>query len=398
MPRPALAAAALATLAGACPADEVLLANGARIVAEVAPADAGSRGVAALATPYGRLVIDRSEVVATKAESPAETEYRRRAPTVSDTVEAQFALASWCRDNGVAEGMRRHLRRVLELAPDHAEARMLLGYQQVDGRWMTRDDVLVARGLVRWRGSYRTPQEVALLEAAERREAAALAWRRELAGWRADLVGGDREASRVARERFEGLTDPDAVPELLELLDEESFPEARRVMVRALGGLATADALGALVRRAVVDIDPEVRAEAVERLAAADSPGAAAPLAAALRADDPRVVNTAAWALGELGATAAVEPLVDALVTTHRRRVGNDSGGDSYTMTFGQGAGTFGFGGGGPRIEDHESRNPAVLEALAKLTGVNFQFDKSRWREWLASRQNEPQADLRRDP
>jgi hypothetical protein len=273
-----LTAACLATIAAAqsAPADQVELSNGSRLDAQVANEPAESRSHVALESEYGKLVLDRDRVPRVVTETPAEADYRRRSPSVSDTVEAQFALANWCRDNGVADGMRRHLGRVLELDPEHAEARMLLGYQQVDGRWMTRDDVLAARGLVRWKGEYRTPQEVALLEMEAKAEAAALAWRTQLAEWRKNLDGADRDAARSAEESLIALSDPAAVPELFKLLADEQAPAVRRLYMKSLGSLATPDSLGALAQHAICDNDPEVRAIAVEQLIATGRAGVAA--------------------------------------------------------------------------------------------------------------------------
>ncbi|QDV80730.1 HEAT repeat domain-containing protein [Botrimarina mediterranea] len=402
MVRLSLTAACVAAIAAAqpAPADQVELATGSRLDARVASEPAESRSHVALESEYGRLVLDRDRVARAVNETPAEAEYRRRSPSVSDTAEAQFALANWCRDNGVAEGMRRHLARVLELDPEHAEARMLLGYQQIDGQWMTRDDVLAARGLVRWKGGYRTPQEVALLEQAEQAEAAALAWRNQLAQWRESLDGADRDAARRAEESLLTLADPAATAELLKLLADEKTPQVRRLLMKSLGSLGTPDALATLANHGIADVDPDVRAEAVDQLIASGRPGLAIPFVKALRADNPFYINNAAWALGRLQAASAIDPLIDALVTTHKRQVGNDSGGDSYSVGFNPatgGGGTFGFGGGGPKIVAKNSRNPQVLDTLVHLTGENFQYSKEKWRAWLADQQVAQDIDLRRD-
>lgn len=401
MPRLTLTAACLAAIAAAqsAQADQIELSTGSRLDAGLAPTAAESRSHLAIESEYGRIVLDRDRVSRAVAETPAQVEYRRRSPSVSDTVEAQFALANWCRDNGVADGMRRHLRRVLELDPEHAEARMLLGYQQVDGQWMTRDDVLAARGLVRWKGEYRTPQEVALLEQGAKAEAASLAWRNQLAEWRKKLDAPDRDAARAAEESLLQLKDPAATAELLKLLVDEMSPQVRRIYMKALGALGTPDGLATLANHGIADADPEVRAEAVDQLVASARPGIAAPFVKALRADNPFYINNAAWALGRMEATSAIDPLINALVTTHKRQVGNTSGGDSYSVGFNPaaGGGSFGFGGGGPQIVSKESSNTQVLDTLVYLTGENFQYNADKWRAWLAGQQVAQNIDLRRD-
>lgn len=376
--------------------DQVVLESGVRIEGQLAPLEKATRSQLAIESPYGRIVLERDRVGRVINESPGEAEYRRRAPSVSDTVEAQLALAMWCRDNGVSKGMRRHLRRVLELDPEHAEARTLLGFQQVDGQWMTRDDVLAARGLVRWQGEYRTRQEVALLEYQEKQEALALEWRRQLAGWRKDLVGRDPEAARTAQTAFENLNDSLATTELLALLGDESDPAVRRLLIQTAGRIGTPECLSAMVSIALGEALGELRAEALDYLVADRRPGLTLPFVNALRADDPRIINHAGYALGRLGSRATIEPLIDALVTSHRRKVGNDSGGQSYSMN--AASGTTSFGGGGPRIVERQERNARVLEALVSLTGENYLYDKAAWRRWLASQQTQVAFDLRRDP
>ena len=78
-----------------------------------------------------------------------------------------------------------------------------------------------------------------------------------------------------------------------------------------------------------------------------------------------------------------------------KTRTGNNSGGDTYSLN--TGTGQHSFGGGGPKVVKRDLKNPRVLSALVKLTDVNFLYDESRWREWLASREVIVSVDLRRD-
>ena len=76
-------------------------------------------------------------------------------------------MAEWCRQHKLQDEYQRHLERILELDPNHADARTALGFRQKDGKWMNRDDVMAARGLVMYEGRYVTPQQVELMRAAE---------------------------------------------------------------------------------------------------------------------------------------------------------------------------------------------------------------------------------------
>ncbi len=376
-------------------ADTVVLENGGTLHGQVIKDAKLGRSRLAIDSEYGRVLIDRRQIDRIDSESPAESEYRRRSPTVSDTVEAQFALAAWCRDNGVRDGMQRHLRRVLELAPDHAEARALLGYQQVDGGWKTRDQVLAARGLVRYENEWCTPQEVAILKRQAAAEAVRIAWRKRLAGWRADLNHSNPDVARAAEESLESIDDPAAIGGLLRLAGDEPNPAIRRKLIDTIGRLGTPPGLSAMAQVVLTDADQEARVIALDHLVRDGSPGLASPFVGALRSKDNRVINNAAEALAILGSRPTIEPLIDALVTTHQWRVGNDSGGDQYSVN--SGSGTFGFGGGGAKDVKKDLPNPKVLSALVALTNVNYQYNKAAWREWLASQQVEAAVDLRRD-
>ncbi|MEW6742397.1 MAG: CAP domain-containing protein [Planctomycetota bacterium] len=51
----------------------------------------------------------------------------------------QAGLAEWCRSRHLDDKMREHARRALEIDPDHATARRLLGYRRVAGEWVGDD-------------------------------------------------------------------------------------------------------------------------------------------------------------------------------------------------------------------------------------------------------------------
>ncbi|MEQ8849091.1 HEAT repeat domain-containing protein [Botrimarina sp.] len=384
---------AIAMLGGpATHADTVELDTGGRLHGEVA-ADAADRRRVVVETQYGAIKLQRSRVARIDPESPAEAEYRRRTPTVADNVESQYAHAMWCRDQGLAGESRRHLARVVELDPSHAEARQFLGYQNVDGDWLTREQVLADRGLVRWDGEYRTAQEIELLKRQRAAEQLQLEWRDRLAAWREGLA--DPATARDAEQRFRELSDPAASQPLADLFNQEPDPIVRRLLADTLGHLGTPAALGALVDAALADADPEVRALAIERLASDPRPGIERPFLTALKSKDNAVVNRAGAALGAFRSPAVIEPLIDALITTHQRRVGPDSGGQQFDIN--TASGVFNVGGG-PKVIRADLRNPAVHAALVQATGVNFSYDKGRWREWLASQQVAEDVDLRRDP
>lgn len=390
------AALALAAPGGVW-ADVVHLKNGGQVEGRVLDDDRSPPGPYVVETASGgRITLERSQVDRIDRQSELDEQYQQRARAAPDTVEAHWRLAQWCRKNILRDAYERHLERIVELNPQHAEARRLLGYRQVQGRWLTRDELMAARGMVLHRGRYRTRQEIDLLDRFEERDATAGEWRARLARWRRQLF--DRQPERVveARKNITSIRDPDAAESLVDLLNKEEVFEVKLMLLEVLAQIEHQAALDALVEHALYDAHDEIRAQSLEYLVKSGRPGIAAPFIRALRSRDNSTVNRAAHALREIGNPTAISPLIDALVTEHKIVYGNGSGPQQrYTM---DSSGTFSFGGGGPRIEKRKLKNPAVLSALVVLTGgQSFDYDQPRWRAWLAAQKKIQQFDMRRD-
>ena len=376
-------------------ADTVHTDSGGQLRGSVVRDNAIPRDQIAVESPWGRISLKRTDVSSIQPETPAEAEYRRRSPTVSDTAIAQMALARWCRDHGLGNQLRIHAQRVLTIDPQHEEARQLLGYHRVNGVWMTRDDLLTQRGLIRHEGEYRTKQEIELITQAKAVEDAVREWKRNLRRLRTELNSSRPDLAREAAKRLRELNEPLALDPLMKWLGEEKNPRIKATLMRTVARYDNGPALGALVRIALEDPDPESRALSHELLAQSRGTGLAIPFVAALSSKSNATINLAADGLLALKAHGAVDKLVEVLISTHKFRVGNDSGGDTYSMN--TATGSHSFGGSAPKIVKQDLKNPRVLNALVELTGVNFAYDQQAWRAWLASRQTEVAFDLRRD-
>ena len=87
-------------------------------------------------------------------------------------------------------------------------------------------------------------------------------------------------------------------------------------------------------------------------------------------------------------------PLVDVLETEQIVVVGGGSEG-ATSATFTPTGGGLSLGSTAKR-QKTRVQNQQVLEALVRLTGVNFEWNATAWRAWLSSRQGPPDIDLRR--
>jgi len=257
----------------------------------------------------------------------------------------------------------------------------------------TPQEFMASRGLVRYRGSWRTVQEIELIERADRVNVAQKEWTVRLERLRKRLdVPTQAEA---AAEEIREISDPFAVPALAAAITAEGQLRVRALYVEALSHIRAGDAMATLVRIAVDHVDAETRVLAVEQLVKIGPDAAAGAIATALGGDDNARTNRAAAALGQLGVATVVAPLIDVLETEHVVVVPQGGPEGSTTATFTPSGGGLSVGGGAKR---HKVRrqNQQVLEALVTLTGVNFAWNVDAWRAWLASRQAPPDFDPRR--
>lgn len=386
---------ALACLPALATADIVELKNGGRVEGKVID-DADRTSFLVELAEGGKLTVERPQVARIITITPADEEYRRRAPTTPDTVPAQWALAMWCRDQKLAAELQRHLQRVVELDPAHEEARQLLGFREVDGEWLTSDEIMQSRGMVLYQGKYYTPQDIELFERNKIVKDKEFAWKANLERWRRWL--DDRDSARVAeaRQQFRALRDPMAASNLVRILEKEKNETVRLLLIEAAAQVPSQLTLEALVKISLEDPNEELRLQALEYLVKGGGSRAVPVYIKALKSNENPIVNRAAVALGSLGDPGAIGPLIDALVTEHKRIVGNASQGTTYSVS--PTDGTSSFGGGGPRLLKQELRNPDVRSALVKLAGgANFDYDADAWRAWLGARNKLQAADLRRD-
>jgi hypothetical protein len=315
-------------------------------------------------------------------QSPAETEYARRAPFVADTVDGQWELAEWCRKNGLAKQRDAHLRRIIELAPNYQPARLALGYQFLKGEWILSSGARRQEGYELYRGKWRTPQEIEILEERSRAELADKEWLSRLKKWRREL--DDRDKSKLAYESLAAINDPIAVRPIEEFFARERVRSVKALYADILARINSKEAVRSLVVRALGDPDEEVFHYCVGKLVELKPPHIADAFISALKDKDNVRVNRGATALARIQDKSAISPLIDALITTHTQIVGAGLHPDATTAGFSKDGGTFLKKGEGPELQVYHVQNQPVLDALSKLTGADFGFDQRAWRYWYA--------------
>ncbi len=394
-----------ALVASRAEAEVFILENDGRIQGEwLNKADAKADHYLIRTASGGSVKLNRDQVVKVYVPSAAELEYDTVRETFADTAEGQWSLSEWCREKKLREERKAHLERVIELDPNHQDARRALGYTLIENEWKTQDEVYIERGYVRYRGRWRLPQEVELAERVRQNKKETGEWFVKLKRWRGWL---DDDRAGQAEDLLRDVTDPNAVPALAQFFQGEKNPPIRILYVETLAQIASSDAIYVLGDGALFDGDLEVRLTCLDFLKKEPRPDLVKYYAGALKHKENTIVNRAAYCLKELNDPSAVSALIDALVTTHKTKVTQGADG-KYSASFGgpnNGSGGGGLGaspgglsvGGSTKVLTEHLRNTEVLDALVVLTGANFGYDTQAWKYWMTGQQRAPAANVRRD-
>ncbi len=407
--------------------DLVRLRNGGEVRGRVEGAQVSSQlpEVTIVTVTGARVTIRRADLEFVTPRSFAHELYESQARTIPDTVDAHWQLAEWCREQRLTRQCAEQLDRVLLLDPGHAAAHHGLGHSLHDGRWMTREELMTSRGYIHHKGRYVTQQELDLIEKTDRQREAERNWYPKIRLWFNWATASDQDRRVQGLRNLQQIDDPDAVPALEANLSEHANRQVRLAFVDILSKLSGSQPMRPLVKRSLEDPDSEVRHLAVAAIPPAQYGYAVELYLAALRHEENAVVCRSAEALGVVGTPAAVAPLIEALVTSHRYRMQvRDPG---ITVVSGGGTGGMPVESLGnplltPEVEaglrtgqhpygaivitppimnrtrsvnvkrDHQNRE--VRSALQKLTGQDFGFDQRLWSLWWTAHQSESGATL----
>ena len=374
-------------------ADVLILKSGGRIQGEWLNVDQRPRNEYVVRTRDGvRLILAAAQVMEVIRERPALEDYARIAPTYADTPEDQRQLAEWCRERHLGARRQTHLRRILELDPHDLRARRSLGYRKLGGHWYTEPEWMRHQGYRFHQGRWRLPQEIELSERNQQIEATQGSWQKKLRKCREELDSGH---AQEARRALLAIRDPLAVPALQEMFSAESWRAVKTLYVEVFLSIGSPGAWKSLVGASLDDPDQEVRMAALDAIVRVDPPGAIHVYVDALEDQNNHRVNRAAYALAQLNKPSAVRPLIQALVTRHRFKIGGAGDPQAVSTSFSDAGSSFSTGGQ-PTIVQREVRNQEVLHALVVLSGgVNFSFDREAWNYWHDAWQGHDSVDLR---
>lgn len=343
----------------------------------------------------GEITLNRNQVAEMRRTRPAELEYTKHRPDYPDTVEGQWALSELCRTMQLHEQRVRHLERVIELDPEHAKARLALGYQKKDGEWKTRDEIFQDQGMVKDdSGRYRVPQQIEDIKRKREQEKIRKEWFKKIGLWRRWLDG---ERSQEAQAQFAKINDPMAVDALKRELKDEPVEAIRKMYIESLARIGSPEAWDALIILSLDDEEDEIRLTCLDYLEKQTGTRATSTYIKRLKSKENYMINRAAECLARMKDPNAINPLIDVLVTLHSVQIQQPQGNMNPTFSNGPQGGGFTFGNNAPKFENREFQNASVRDALASLTGQDFGYDRQAWKRWLASQKRTQNVDARRE-
>ena len=383
--------------AGPAPADIFVLQSGGRVHGELLnPQKAPDEPYSIKTTGGAVILLETAAVTEVVEQRDVEVEYEKKLLELPDTMEGHAALAQWCAENHLSEQRNVHLARIIEFEPDNEPARRALDYVRDNGRWITRDNLMRERGYVKHNGRWRLPQAIELEKRRKEKETAERGWYAQLRQWESWLDG---EKATAAIRNIQQISDPNATKALIHYLNDENDYDRKAYYATGLARVGTTEAIEELAKRAVDSPDEDFRYAVLDLLTQKKPARAIEVFVAALTSTENKEVNRAAIGLARMENKVAIRPLIDALVTKHKRKVGGQQG--QISPTFGRdsrGNVSSGLGiGGGPKIIVEYLRNREVLETLIKLTGEDFDYDVQAWKRWYASQKQPPPVGGRRD-
>jgi len=376
----------------------LLLKDDGTLEGELLNPDEINRRVYRIKTPEGvEITLDAKLVDRIQPrERDAVIEYNRDAPLTSSTVENHFNWARWCVENQLPEQARVHWQQILELDPDHAEARKVLGYSKTPTGWVSHEDTYIKRGLVQDRqGRWKTPQQIEVETLLGSQAEEAQNWQRTIRELYRRLPNPQAEAELLA------IRHPGAFRPIRDILVNEPNPERRKMLLRLLAQFSDVASLQFVAGWSIRPNEPfdDVRRLCIEELQKRikEQPEIRPTVMAVYRNSlnprgDQRVIHLASQVIGDFGGYEAVSALIEVLVVIQAETS------VPQTPTYGFGSGGSGFSQpGSPQTRQIPVTNQSVLSTLRKLTGVNFEFNQAAWREWHRQTQRSPSLNLRRD-
>ncbi len=373
-------------------ADEVELKNGNVLQGKVT--DLGD--TIRLTRNGSSMVIPKSQIHEIRPGKTEEERYREKAEALSkNDLEGHLTLARWCKERHLKNQAEEAYRTILDIDPDHKEARTALGYQKVEGEWKTFEEIQKSKGRVLFRGKWVLPSERALQLALENQKLLEKQLSKEVRKWLGRVGFHSEKIRKEAIEKLATIDDPYKSEAYIKALTS-SRKEKRLFVIRELHRMKEEGAAKGLARRVVWDKESKVRSEALSALLSIKNPETPLFLAAWLKEDSIYARIRAEEALGQFSDIRPVPALITLLSRVTRTIKWIEQYRDQMMKTL---RGTL-LLRDGRRIQippnmllsmdgfaphDREKillERDTLIASLRAITGQDFGEDISRWNNW----------------
>ena len=356
-------------------------------------------------TAVGTVTLPIDAVVKIDEQPSILDEYVKRREKIEDTAAAQVELANWCEQQELKAAWRTHMKRAVELDPNCAAARQALGYVLVNDVWVDGRSAEQQTAGQSKPTKNDVPDETGVITAIQSQ------WTVQIRALRKTMLESSSDRLiRDGREKILTISDPLAILPLTRILSDGNWA-CRETLVTALCAFPQDEATLNLAILALVDGNAEIRRRALSELKRRGDPRVIPQFRRALFSDNDELIKSAAVALGQLQATAAVLDLIDLLTVERVKQVEVSTRTYflDYPIAF-RNPTTVWLGSGMQYIHnpvigipivtnnrvfidrEFQIRNVTVyrtevMEALKQITGRNFGFDAKLWRRWYEEQQ-----------
>ena len=339
------------------------------------------------------------------------------------TVAGQMEMVKWCQEQRLRVQKAKHLRKIIEIDPDHEAARRLLGYTRhiVTGKWVVREEYYQSIGYVGQGASMRLPAGLLVDNEKKKHAEAVRDWNVRI-NRLLTLLKNQRKFAE-AKAELEGIEDPKAIPVLISNYQKigkrgtlsDFDREVKSMILNLVGRFDILSARSFLVEVALFEPNDVLQDEAERLVKSGFAEWAAEYLVARLKRIRPTIVEMVPDAMAvrdrdfvaraavilkglETDTSEAVLPLINLVVLERLLPPLKPQ------KKGGLGGASFGKDGGVAMNQGSEKPKPrpiridmvTVQTVLTGMTEQRFGNDKNSWLQWYLSRTLPGTVDLRR--
>ena len=254
---------------------------------------------AALGADAAKELADRRAAIAGK---PADT-------PKADLAKEHYLLGVFARDNGLTDEAKAEFRAAVAADPAHEAAHQALGEVRSGDEWLSYDQAMEAKGLVRRSGNWILKEEAAILDLPAQEKARRKEEQEKVTKLLRTYGTSGESARKFAQDALAGVDDKYKMEPLAWALRSKNA-DVRKYAADELGRLGDRRGLRPLIWRALHDPDEAVRKASVAAAKTIGDPNLLAPLVAGMWSESDQVRMNAVQAVSETAIPIGVKYLV----------------------------------------------------------------------------------------